>query len=299
MEDLKQKGEGEPIAIIAGGGVLPFTIADSVLREGRKALIIGIHGETDHERLFSYNHVMVKWGEIGRLFNILKKHGGRDIVFIGSITKRPDFSSIKLDFGALSHLPKILSIAMGGDEDVLSGTIKFFETRGYHIVGAHEIAPEIILGEGLYGARKPNEQAMKDIAYAMRAAKANGMLDIGQAAIAVNGRVVAVEGAEGTDALIERVGVLRKEERLRWKGQAGVLVKCIRPNQDLRIDLPTIGHRTVEHMADAGLSGIAVEAGKVIAANRIDLIEKANEKGIFIIGVLPTIVDLIDEEYAE
>ncbi len=158
---------------------------------------------------------------------------------------------------------------------------------GFKVVGAHEIAPELVATKGPLGRHAPDKVARRDIGRAMRAARAIGVIDAGQAAVAINGRIVAMEAAEGTDSMIERVGALRKAGRLKWNGRTGVLAKCAKPQQDLRVDMPTIGPKTVRAAAEAGLAGIAVEAGRVMIVDRRDVIELANESGMFIAGETP------------
>ena len=150
---------------------------------------------------------------------------------------------------------------MRGDNDLLSGLVGMFNERGYKVVGAHEVAPELVASPGQIGAHAPDKGANRDARRAMKAARVIGKLDAGQAAVVVNGLIVALEADEGTDGLLERVGKLRETGRVRWKGRAGVLAKCAKPQQDLRVDLPTIGVRTVRAAAAAGLAGIVVETG--------------------------------------
>jgi DUF1009 family protein len=206
------------------------------------------------------------------------------MVMVGSIRTRPDFKSIKLDLATMKSLKDILAIVVGGDNAVLSGAIKFFERRGQRIVGAHEIATDLVAGEGPIGKRKPGRDGSADIAVAMRAARAIGAIDAGQAAIAVNGRVIALEAAEGTDQMLERLKALRATGRVKWSGRVGVLAKCPKPQQDLRVDMPTIGPRTIEGAIEAGLAGIAVAAGKVMIVDRAAIIRRADAEGLFVVG---------------
>ena len=137
---------------------------------------------------------------------------------------------------------------------------------------------------GNWPVRAFRRRCFDDARTAMDAARAIGELDIGQAAVAVNGLVVAVEAAEGTDAMLERVGELHSKGRVKWSGRAGVLAKCSKPQQDLRVDMPTIGPRTVMGVAKAGLAGIVVEAGRVMIAERAETVKAADESGTFILG---------------
>ncbi|MBN8996963.1 MAG: UDP-2,3-diacylglucosamine diphosphatase LpxI [Rhizobiales bacterium] len=274
---------GEPLTIVAGGGSVPAYVAAAAMKAGRPVLIIALKGEADPS-VEAFPHEWVGWGDLGRLEALLKRPGARDMVLIGSVRSRPDFNSIKIDLATMRSLKDILSIIVGGDDDVLSGTIKFFERRGQRIVGAHEIATDLVAAPGPLGRRKPGRGEAADIAVAMRAARAIGAIDAGQAAVVVNGRVVALEAAEGTDQMLERVKGIRASGRVKWSGRAGVLAKCPRPQQDLRVDMPTIGPRTIEAVIEAGLAGIAVAAGKVMIVDREAVVRRADEAGLFLVG---------------
>ncbi|MCC2111962.1 MAG: UDP-2,3-diacylglucosamine diphosphatase LpxI [Hyphomicrobiales bacterium] len=276
------------IAIIAGSGPMPKRVADAAQRAGRRVFVVGIVGIAD-QTIEAFPHAWLKWGEVGRLFKLIDAHDVTEIVMIGAIDKRPNLSEVRFDLGAVSSLPEILSLVIGGDDKVLTGVVKFAEKRGLKIVGAHEVAPELVAPVGPLGRRAPQQGEVRDIALAVDAVLTLGRLDIGQAAVAVDRRVIAVEGAEGTDAMLERVAELHNSGRVRWRGRAGVLAKCPKPQQDLRVDMPAIGVRTVEKVAAAGLAGIAVEAGRVLVGDRMATANAADAAGIFIVGVDPAV----------
>jgi len=272
-----------PLAIIAGGGPVPRIVADAAARAGRPVFIAGIAGEAG-EDIAAYPHEMLKWGQFGRLMALLAEHGTREIVMIGTVNARPELRDLKLDLGAVALMARVAGLLMRGDNDLLSGLIGLLNERGYAVVGAHEVAPELVAGEGRLGAHGPDRDMLRDVKRAMRAARAIGAIDAGQAAVAMNGLVVALEAYEGTDRMIERVAQLREIGRIRLKGRVGVLAKCAKPQQDLRVDMPTIGVRTVRGVAAAGLAGIAVESGRVMIVDRPAVIDLANREGIFIVG---------------
>jgi DUF1009 family protein len=274
---------GEPLTIIAGGGTVPAYVATAAAAAGRPVFIVGVKGEAD-QGIARFPHAFLEWGELGQLDRLLKEHRSRDLVLIGTIKSRPDFRKIRIDLATMRSLKDILQIVVGGDNDVLSGAVKFFEKRGCRVVGAHEVAADLVAKPGAIGRRKPGAKEQRDVARAMRAAHGIGALDAGQAAVVVNGRIVALEAAEGTDAMLERVAALKSAGRIRWDGQAGVLAKCPRPQQDLRVDMPTIGLKTVEAAIAIGLAGIAVEAGKVMLVDRAEAVRRADAEGLFLIG---------------
>lgn len=273
-----------PIAIIAGNGRIPLHVARAALSAGRKVKIIGIEGEADPQ-IAEVSHDWFHFGQIGRLLNLLEAFGARDLVLVGGVKARPDFKQLKLDFWTVRNLPEILSIMAKGDDSLLGGVIKIFEKRGYSIIGAHEIASDLVALPGLVVGRKPNTKGFGDIEVALAAARGIGVLDAGQAAVAVNGRIVALEAAEGTDEMLARVATLHASGRLKWKTRAGVLAKCAKPQQDLRVDMPTIGPKTVAGVDSAGLAGIAIEAGHVMIVDREETLRMAEAAGVYISAV--------------
>ncbi len=272
---------GEPLVILAAGGAVPYEVASAAAAAGRNVLVLALEGEAD-ERLKAFRHEIVKWGQLGRVEALINAHGARDLVLIGAVHKRPDFSSMGVDFGTLRYLPRIVKIMVGGDDSILVGAVKILEERGYRVIGAHEVAPQLVAEPGHVAGPMASEAALADAALAMDAAKAIGVLDIGQAAVAVGSRVIALEAAEGTDAMLERVEAVRARGRVKWSGRSGVLVKRSKPQQDLRVDMPAIGPRTVEAVARVGLAGIAIEAGRVMIAERAETLAMAERTGTFI-----------------
>ena len=271
-----------PLGIIAGGGLLPCVIADAAASRGIELHIVGIRGEA-REEIERFPHTWIKWGEVGRLFAALDDRGCRDLVIIGGVT-RPDPTNIKLDLGAIRNLPFLVSLGIGGDDHVLSSIVRFLEGKGYRVHGAGDVAPELLAGVGRLGDRAPSAEDKADIEIAFRVVSALGRLDVGQAAVVAKGYVLAVEAAEGTDAMLVRCAELRELGRIRRRSRAGVLVKAPKPGQEDRIDLPTIGPETVKKAAAAGLAGIAVAAGQVLMAERAATIGAANQHGLFLVG---------------
>jgi len=269
-----------PLGIIAGRGPLPCVLAEAAEALQIPVHIVAIRGEA-HEEIERYPHTWIKWGEIGKLFAALEKSGCTDLVIIGGVN-RPDFDNVRVDFGAIKTLPFLLSLAKGGDDHVLSRVVGFFEEKGYRVHGAGVVAPELIAGEGKLSTRAPSAGDMTDIAIGLKVVRALGRLDVGQAAVVAGGHVLAVEAAEGTDAMLLRCAELRKAGRAR--GRRGILVKAPKPGQEERIDMPTIGPDTMRHAAAAGLDGVAIAAGRVLMAERAATIAAANANKLFLIG---------------
>jgi hypothetical protein len=272
-----------PLGILAGGGPLPCVVAEAAIARGLALHIVAIRGES-REEIERFPHTWIKWGEIGKMLAAFDAAHCRDLVIIGGVT-RPDLANIKFDLGAIRNLPYLLSLSIGGGDDrVLSSIVRFFEGKGYRVHGAGDVAPELLAGEGTLGDKSPSTADKADIEMAFKVVRALGRLDVGQAAVVVKGHVLAVEAAEGTDAMLLRCVELRELGWTRRRNRAGVLVKAPKPAQEERVDLPTIGPETVRKAAAAGLAGIAVAAGQVLIAERAATIEAANEHGLFLLG---------------
>lgn len=271
-----------PLGIIAGQGPLPGVLAELAAAHGVPVHIVAIRGEA-HDEIERFPHTWIKWGEIGKLFAALENNGCGDLVIIGGVN-RPDFGNVRLDIGAIKTLPFLLSLAKGGDDHVLSRVVRFFEEKGYRVHGAGDVAPELLAEEGKLSAKAPSADDAVDIAAAFSVVRALGRLDVGQAAVVAKGRVLAVEAAEGTDAMLERCAELRKVGRMRGARSSGVLVKAPKPGQEERVDMPTIGPQTVRLAAAAGLGGIAMAAGHVLMAERAATIDAANKNKLFLVG---------------
>ena len=281
------KVEG-PLGIIAGRGSLPVVIAEAVSVANVPLHIVGIRGEAS-EDIERFPHTWIKWGELGKLLNALNRNDCTDLVIIGGVN-RPDFDNVRVDLGAIKTLPFLMSLAKGGDDRLLSRVVRFFEEKGYRVHGAGDVLPGLLVTEGTLSTRKPSAEDRADIRSALEVVRALGRLDIGQAAVVAKGRVLAVEAAEGTDAMLERCADIRRQGRS-YGNQSGVLVKAPKPGQEERIDMPTIGPETMRKAAEVGLSGVAVLAGHVLLAERQRTIEAANKHKLFLIGVAKAELD--------
>jgi UDP-2,3-diacylglucosamine hydrolase len=185
----------------------------------------------------------------------------------------------------LLTLPQLFKAYKGGDNHLLTHIASIFEQEGICYKGVHEIAPQLLMPQGVLTTKPPSPQERGDIAFGLKALAAMGDYDIGQALILHNGHIVAVEGAEGTDGLLKRMQTMRESGRVRWPAQAGVLVKALKPNQDKRLDMPAIGVNTLNGLQAAGLKGVGVQAGATLMLDGQKMIETAEAKGLFIIGV--------------
>ena len=279
-----QSDEGRgPLAIICGGGSLPLAVADVVAGRGRRVVLFPLRGWADPAAIARYPHHWIGLAQIVRLQRLARREGCRELVFIGAVL-RPSPRQLRPDFGTLRLLPRIVRLFWGGDDNLLTGIGRLFEEEGFRLLGAHDVAPEILVPAGALGRVHPTPRDLADIARGLSLIAATGPFDIGQAVVVADNRVLAVEAAEGTDHMLARVAELRREGRIGLPEKVGVLVKAPKPGQDRRLDLPSIGARTVVGAAAAGLAGIAVEAEGTIAADLQDVIRAADAAGLFIFG---------------
>ncbi len=273
-----------PVGLIAGGGAMPFAVADSLLARGIVPVLFALRGACDGRQLGRFRHHWISIGQYGRAKKLFRSEGCRDLVFIGTLA-RPALSEIRLDWATLRVLPKVWAAFRGGDDHLLSGVGRIFERDGFRLLGVKDVAPDILMPEGCLTRAVPTPDANTDIALAREVLAALSPFDIGQAVIVIDRHVVGVEDIEGTDGLLARIAGLREKGRIRAAEKRGVLVKAPKRGQDLRFDLPTIGPGTVEGAARAKLAGIAVVAGNTLVAEPQVMIEKADAHGLFVTGV--------------
>jgi DUF1009 family protein len=273
-----------PIGLIAGGGMLPFAVADSLMARNICPTFFALKGFCDAAQVTRFRHHWISIGQFGRLTRLLRAENCRELVFIGTLV-RPALSEIRLDWGTIRVIRNVWAAFRGGDDHLLSGVARLFEHEGFRMVGIKDVAPDLLMPQGCLTRASVDDHAAADIATGRDVLRALGPFDIGQAAVVIDGHVVGVEDIEGTDGLLARVARLRAEGRIRARPARGVLVKAPKSGQDLRFDLPTLGPRTIEGAAAAGLAGIAIVAGNTIVAEPQAMVEAADRAGLFITGL--------------
>ncbi len=281
-----QAADKSTVAIICGGGAFPAAIADAVLAQGRPVYLFLVKGFAD-AALERYPHEWVKIGALAKFVASSRKHGAKDIVIIGS-SVRPRLSQIGFDWKSALLLPRLARMFLGGDNSLLSGVAKIFEENGLTVRGAHEVAPQILMPEGLATRLLPNAKENEAIKAGRDLLRAIDGFDVGQAVVVAGKRIVAIEGAEGTQGLLARVEEMRRNGRLRLGAREGVLVKLPKPSQDRRLDLPAIGIDTIAQAKAAGLAGIAVEARGSIVVDAQKFVEAAEQAGLFVVALPPS-----------
>lgn len=271
------------LGMLAGGGVLPLHVAQAARIAGEDPFIVALENEADQDWT-AFDHQIVPAGDFASIKRQIKTESLNRMVMAGSVRQRPQLLELRPTFNTLVKLPMIIrDLLSGGDDKLLRSVIALIEAQGCKIIGAHEVVPNLLAETGPLGTFDLSNDDALDIKAAMIAAQHLGQLDIGQGTVAVGGRVIALEGLEGTDSMLERVAQLRADGRLPNR-KKGVLVKLCKPNQDMRADLPTIGPQTVMNAAKAGLAGIVVEAGRSFIVQRADVIATADQAGVFVVG---------------
>ncbi|MCB1446685.1 MAG: UDP-2,3-diacylglucosamine diphosphatase LpxI [Rhizobiaceae bacterium] len=282
---VRQAGQGR-LAIVAGSGKLPVHVAEAARGNGEEPLVIAIRGEADGD-WSAFETIDLGIGDIAGFKKAARAAGVDRVVLSGGIRLRPAWNRIRLNLATVWKLPGLVRTLMhGGDNLVLTTAIDLIEEEGLRVIGAHEVAPGLVATIGPIGRHRPDRQSEADIRVSIRAARLLGELDIGQGVVAVGGRVVALEGPEGTDAMIARINMLRERGRISTT-RRGVLVKLCKPSQDVRVDLPSAGLSTLTHALDAGLAGVALEAGRALLLDRTAAVEFADRNGLFIVGIDP------------
>lgn len=276
---------GEALGLIAGGGLMPVRVADAAAKAGRPVFCLLVEGYANPADYARFPHEVVPLGAIGRMFAALRARAVRDLVLAGRVT-RPSLLSFRFDAEGARQLAKLgMRAILGGDDGLLSAVLNQLRAEGFRPVGAQELLATLLVEEGRLTRLGPDEVAAGDIARGIAVARALGTADAGQGCVVQQGLVLALEAIEGTDAMLERCAGLRRE------GPGGVLVKLVKPRQDVLIDLPAIGPETVRRAAAAGLAGIAIEArtnhAGTLVVDRAETAALADAAGLFLIAIRP------------
>lgn len=266
-----------PLGILAGGGALPRLLIAACRDSGRGCFVVGLEGQADPETVEGVAHGWAPLGAAGQVLDLLRGAGVRELVLAGAI-RRPSLLSLKPDARGAAMLARIGLRALG-DDSLLRAVIAELEREGFQVIGAQDVLAVLLAPAGSLGRHGPDATARADIERGVAVARALGGVDVGQAVVVQQGIVLAVEAAEGTDAMLARAGALRRP------GPGGVLVKLAKPQQDRRADLPTIGPATVAAAIAAGLAGIAIEAGGALVLDRALLVAEADRVGLFVEGL--------------
>lgn len=274
--DNMKKNTDKKIALVAGALDLPFYTRDALRKNGWDVYVVGLKNFYD-PRLKP--DIAVRLGGGWPAVRQFRRRGIRKLTFVGALG-HPNLSDIRPDLWSIGLLISILKHQRGYDSMAVALN-KALEKRGFEIVAAQDAAPELAFETaGVQTKTKPTARDKKDIERAIEVSHTIGAADIG-ASVVVDKQVIAVEAAEGTAKMLQRVVEMRKTK----KKSTGVFAKMTKPGQDLRIDIPAIGVDTVNAVAAAHLRGIIVNSKTCFVVNKPAVIKQANKLGIFIVAV--------------
>jgi UDP-2,3-diacylglucosamine hydrolase len=274
-----------PVVILAGGGALPVILVDALARAGRDHRILAIRGFADRA-MRRRADAAIDILDVSGALAWLDKWKPSGVAFAGAVT-RPTPAVFLGALSAVRNAGELKQLLARGDDHLLRSIVNLLEEHGHRVLGAHEIAPDLLVPAGQLGRIAPSEDAQLAIATGFRCLADLSPYDIGQALVVVGERVTAIEGAEGTDRMLRRVRSLSGGFLRRARPSNGILVKSAKRGQELRIDLPAVGPRTVEQAAAAGLAGIALGAGQTLVIERERMIAEADRLGLFLVAVDP------------
>ncbi len=273
------------LGVIAGGGELPVVLAEHLARTDQPYFVARITPMAD-AALSTHPGSEHGLGAMGGRMQAMRDAGCDAVVLIGQVA-RPDLATLEFDDAARAMLPALLAAMPQGDDALLRAVLVEHERAGFRVVGVEEAMADILAPSGAWGAVRPTHAQIQDMAKAAKVAAVSGAFDIGQGVVVCDGLVLAVEAQEGTDAMLRRIADLPLPVRGTPTQRRGVLVKRPKPIQERRIDLPTIGVRTIEGAASAGLAGVAVEAGGALTVRRDAIVAAADAAGMFVYGFTP------------
>ena len=267
------------LGLIVGESSLPNYVINKLLKKNIEFLILDLTKSNIYKRY--KNSYSLKITELGKAISILKKNNCKNVIFIGKV-ERPDISLLKFDTKALFYLPRLFSAFKKGDGNILKEIIKIFKENKLNVVNSMKFTPELIFKDKSINKLKINNTDKSSISKGVKIIKSLSKFDIGQSVVINNGYVLAIEGPEGTDVTIKRSLHLSKKYKLKNKS---ILIKFPKANQDLRIDLPTIGFDTIKNCIKANIKGIAVKRSQNIILDKDKIINLVKKNNFFIIAI--------------
>jgi UDP-2,3-diacylglucosamine hydrolase len=266
---------GRPLGLIAGNGRFPFLVAAGARRAGRRVVTVAIREETAPELAQEVDELhWVSLGQLGKCIDALRQGGATEAVMAGQVQHRRIFSNIVPDLKLLSLLARL---AVKNTDSLIGAVADFLEKEGIRLLPSVIFLEDQLATAGPMTRRKASRSEMESVAYGVEIASALTRLDLGQTVVVKDRAAVALEAMEGTDEAIRRAGTIA--------GKGIVVVKLAKPKQDMRFDVPVVGSRTLETMAEAGATVLAVEAGKTLLFDKPELLADADRRGLVVVGV--------------
>lgn len=271
-------GAPSSLGLIAGSGDFPLLVAKSAKAQGVKDIVaVGFRSQTDPGLSALVGHLhYIGVGQLGKLIDIFKKSQVRHVVMAGKLQHKLIFKDLRFDMKMLALIARLKDRRA---DSILGGIVGEIEKDGLELMDSTRFLKEDLAQEGVIGRTQPSKSQWEDIAFGHKIAWELARLDIGQTVAVKDKAVVALEGFEGTDEMILRAG--------RLAGKGVVVVKVCKPKQDMRFDVPVIGRKTLETMALAEASVLAVTAGKTLILDREEFLAEAKKRGIAVVGMAP------------
>ena len=263
------------IGLIAGDKNLPFLVLDYAKKHNKKISVMGIEGCVSKKLsklLPQENYREFHLSQLSKTIKFFKSQKVDTIVIVGGVNN----SSIKINFDVIRIFSKLLFMKNKYDS-ILRLIIREFEKHNFNVVGIHEIMPELLIENKVLTDVLPSSKDIDDAQFGFEQALNFANTDKGQSIIVKNKEVIATEKFSGTDDLIRRASKLTT-------GKGGILIKVLKPTQEIRADIPVLGVNTIKELSSAGFFGVVIEANKSIIENREEVISLANKLGIFIMG---------------
>lgn len=280
MPSKTDRNEAGGLAIMAGAGDLPRLLAEKCRSDGQAYLVVQFPG-VPLDWTGDHPVEAVQFEKFGHIFKTLRDHHCTRVTFAGAMA-RPRLNPTKFDRKFLSVAPALLSALKGGDDATLRAISKVFEDEGFGVIAAHSILDSLIVEAGVLTKARPSAEDKADAARAQIIVDALGAVDVGQGAVVAQGICLAVESIQGTDRMLQFVADTAEGFRPDQKGGKGVLYKGVKPEQDRRMDVPTVGPNTVDMAAKAGLAGIVMEAGEIQVLDLPQTVARADALGLFL-----------------
>lgn len=266
------------IALIAGGGALPQLVAQSAQQQGKPVFVVALKGITDTQWVTDYPHAWIGIAQVGRLYDIFKTENITQTLMAGHV-RRPSFGELIPDWTGWKTLRRLQTKHLQGDDAILSFLAGEIEAQGVTMIGADQVYRDGVMPEGTLTRKDLHRDDWADIRFAMPILQHWAENDLGQAVVVQQNMILGIEAIEGTASLINRCGAYQRP------GRKPILIKIKKPQQDRRLDLPTIGLETIKQCVAAGFGGIAVDAGNALFLQAPQAVEEANQNGLFIVGI--------------
>jgi DUF1009 family protein len=263
--------------LIAGNGRFPFLVLEGARRVGVSMSVVAINGETDPAiESFAGSITWVGIGQLGKMLRFFKAEGVTQAIMAGQVKHVQIFSGAIPD---LRMLKMFMGLPRRNTDALIGGVAAELAKDGIELIDSTHFIQDLLAVEGVMSKRRPEAREQQDVAYGLEVAREIARLDLGQTIVVRARACVAVEAMEGTDATVRRAGELAKGKL--------TVVKVAKPDQDMRFDVPVVGIPTIETMAQAGATCLSITAGKTIMFDREEMLRRANELRIAVIGSAP------------